>query len=50
MALIFLLGSLIVNSDSFAEIDLEDNLIGDLAGRELLEALEKRAEGGGNID
>ncbi|XP_064615594.1 uncharacterized protein LOC135479631 [Liolophura sinensis] len=39
-----LISSLIMNSDCFAEIDLEDNLIGDLAGRELLEALEKRAE------
>ena len=36
---------LIMHSDCLEELDLEDNLIGDSAGRELLEALEHRKEG-----
>ena len=38
--------SLIMYSDCFDELDLEDNLIGDLAAREILEALEFRKEHG----
>ena len=34
-----------MHSDCLEELDLEDNLIGDSAGRELLEALEHRKEG-----
>ena len=34
-----------MHSDCLEELDLEDNLIGDAAGRELLEALEHRKEG-----
>lgn len=36
---------LITHSDCLKEIDLEHNLIGDLGGRELLEALMDRKEG-----
>lgn len=35
---------LIMHSDCIEELDLEDNWIGDLAGREILEALEHRKE------
>ncbi|KAL3847689.1 hypothetical protein ACJMK2_018649 [Sinanodonta woodiana] len=35
---------LLMYSDCFEELDLEDNLIGDLAGREIIEALEYRKE------
>ncbi|KAK3095694.1 hypothetical protein FSP39_017688 [Pinctada imbricata] len=38
------LQELIRFSDCFEELDLEDNLIGDLAAREILEALEYRKE------
>ena len=34
-----------MHSDCIEELDLEDNCIGDLAGREILEALEHRKEG-----
>lgn len=34
-----------MHSDCVEELDLEDNWIGDLAGREILEALEHRKEG-----
>ena len=37
-----------MHSDVLEELDLEDNVIGDSAGRELLEALEHRKEG--NLD
>ena len=36
---------LITHSDCLKEIDVEQNLIGDLGGRELLEALMDRKEG-----
>ena len=36
---------LITHSDCLKEIDLEHNLIGDLGGRELLEAIMDRKEG-----
>lgn len=36
---------LLMHSDCIEELDLEDNWIGDLAGREILEALEHRKEG-----
>ena len=36
---------LITHSEGLQEIDLDDNLIGDLGGRELLEALMDRKEG-----
>jgi Ran GTPase-activating protein (RanGAP) involved in mRNA processing and transport len=36
---------LLMHSDCVEELDLEDNWIGDLAGREILEALEHRKEG-----
>ena len=34
-----------MHSECLEELDLEDNLIGDSAGRELLDALEHRKEG-----
>lgn len=33
-------------SDCFEELDLEKNLIGDMAGKDILEALEHRKETG----
>ena len=41
----FIFFRLITHSDCLKEIDLEHNLIGDLGGRELLEALMDRKEG-----
>ncbi|OWF54471.1 uncharacterized protein LOC110444826 isoform X1 [Mizuhopecten yessoensis] len=38
------LKKLIMGSESFEELDLEDNLIGDLSAREIVEALEHRKE------
>ena len=35
----------LVTSDCVEELDLEDNLIGDLGGKEILEALQERDEG-----
>ena len=37
--------NLIMNSECLQEIDLDDNLIGDMGGRELYEGLEARKEG-----
>lgn len=34
-----------MHSEFFEELDLDDNLIGDLAAREIIEALEFRKEG-----
>ncbi len=34
-----------VMSDCLEELDLDDNLIGDLGAKEILEALEERSEG-----
>ncbi|CAH3158736.1 unnamed protein product [Pocillopora meandrina] len=39
---------LITHSESLQELDLDDNAIGDLGGREILEALMDRKEGGLN--
>ena len=39
-----------MHSDCIEELDLEDNWIGDMAGREILEALEHRKEGGWGVD
>ena len=36
---------LLANSECFEELDIEDNLIGDMAGRELLEGLLDRKDG-----
>lgn len=36
---------LITHSQALQELDLDDNLIGDLGGREILEALMDRKEG-----
>ena len=36
---------MITYSKCLEEVDLEDNLIGDLGGREIMEALEDRKEG-----
>lgn len=36
---------LITHSEGLQELDLDDNLIGDLGGREILEALMDRKEG-----
>ena len=36
---------LIANSECLEELDLEDNLIGDLGGREVMDALIDRKEG-----
>ena len=40
-----LVRKLIAHSKCLEEIDLEDNLIGDMGGRELVEGLEERKEG-----
>ncbi|KAK2181430.1 hypothetical protein NP493_399g02022 [Ridgeia piscesae] len=40
-----LLGTLLQHSTCLEELDLDDNLIGDLAGRQILAALEARAAG-----
>ncbi|KAJ8310692.1 hypothetical protein KUTeg_012557 [Tegillarca granosa] len=40
-----ILRKLIMHSEFFEELDLDDNLIGDLAAREIIEALEFRKEG-----
>lgn len=34
-----------MHSECFEELDLDDNLIGDLGGKEILEGLEYRKEG-----
>ena len=36
---------LLTHSECLEELDLEDNLIGDLGGREIMEALLDRKEG-----
>ena len=40
---------LITHSECLQELDLDDNLIGDLGGREILEALMDRKEGQENM-
>lgn len=41
-----MLRKLITHSQALQELDLDDNLIGDLGGREILEALMDRKEAG----
>ena len=43
-----LLSKWIVNSDSLKELSMENNLIGDLGGREILDALNNRKAAGIN--
>lgn len=42
---LILICRLITHSESLQELDLDDNAIGDLGGREILEALMDRKEG-----
>jgi hypothetical protein len=49
-AIILLFLRLMTHSDCLKEVDLEHNLIGDLGGREILEALMDRKEGEISLD
>lgn len=42
---VILICRLITHSEGLQELDLDDNLVGDLGGREILEALMDRKEG-----
>ena len=45
MIIFILICRLITHSEGLQELDLDDNLVGDLGGREILEALMDRKEG-----